>query len=110
MLVHGDRTVELGLYIIQARLCCKQLRVRRPVGPAARAMHSRLESKGRVGILLLFGGAATSEFVLALLIGTVIGTYSSIFNAAQLLVVWQHWEDRRRGRPSLGRPAARSAS
>jgi preprotein translocase SecF subunit len=48
--------------------------------------------------LLLFGGSATSYFVLALLIGIVSGTYSSIFNAAPLLVVWQQWEDRRHGR------------
>jgi preprotein translocase SecF subunit len=48
--------------------------------------------------LLLFGGSATSYFVLALLIGIVSGTYSSIFNAAPLLVVWQEREDRRRGR------------
>jgi preprotein translocase subunit SecF len=59
--------------------------------------------------LLLFGGSATHEFVLALLIGIVTGTYSSIFNAAPLLVVWQAWEDRRRGRPA-GRPAPRIAS
>jgi preprotein translocase subunit SecF len=58
--------------------------------------------------LLLFGGSATQEFVLALLLGIVSGTYSSIFNAAPLLVVWQEWEDRRRGRlvaPSKGRRA-----
>jgi preprotein translocase SecF subunit len=48
--------------------------------------------------LLLFGGSATSYFVLALLIGIISGTYSSIFNAAPLLVVWQQWEDRRHGR------------
>jgi preprotein translocase subunit SecF len=48
--------------------------------------------------LLLFGGEAIDEFVLALLIGVVSGTYSSIFNASPLLVVWQEWEDRRRGR------------
>jgi preprotein translocase subunit SecF len=48
--------------------------------------------------LLLFGGSATQEFVLALLIGIISGTYSSIFNASPLLVVWQEWEDRRRGR------------
>jgi preprotein translocase subunit SecF len=48
--------------------------------------------------LLLFGGSATQEFVLALLIGIVSGTYSSIFNAAPLLVVWHEWEDRRKGR------------
>ncbi len=60
--------------------------------------------------LLLFGGASIRYFVLALLIGIVSGTYSSIFNASPLLVVWQNWEDRRRGRQPAGRPARRSAS
>ena len=58
--------------------------------------------------LLLFGGSATQEFVLALLIGIISGTYSSIFNAAPLLVVWQGWEDRRRGR--LASPGGRRAT
>jgi preprotein translocase subunit SecF len=48
--------------------------------------------------LLLFAGASIQYFVLALLIGIVSGTYSSIFNAAALLVVWQLWDDRRRAR------------
>jgi preprotein translocase subunit SecF len=34
--------------------------------------------------------------VLALLIGIISGTYSSIFNASMILVVWHQWEDRRR--------------
>lgn len=38
--------------------------------------------------LLLFGGESTHWFVVALLIGVISGTYSSIFNAAPLLVVW----------------------
>lgn len=42
--------------------------------------------------LYLFGGESTREFVLALLIGVVAGTYSSIFNAAQLLVSWENGE------------------
>jgi preprotein translocase SecF subunit len=46
--------------------------------------------------LLLFAGASVHYFVLALLIGIISGTYSSIFNASPLLVVWQLWEDRRR--------------
>jgi preprotein translocase subunit SecF len=46
--------------------------------------------------LLLFAGASIQYFVLALLIGIVSGTYSSIFNASPLLVIWQLWEDRRR--------------
>jgi preprotein translocase subunit SecF len=48
--------------------------------------------------LLLFGGSAIRNFVLALLIGIISGTYSSIFNASPLLVVWQNWDDKRRGR------------
>lgn len=42
--------------------------------------------------LLLFGGSTTREFVLALLVGVVAGTYSSIFNASQLLVSWEKGE------------------
>ena len=42
--------------------------------------------------LVLFGGGSTRMFVLALLIGVVSGTYSSIFNASQLLVAWENGE------------------
>jgi preprotein translocase subunit SecF len=45
--------------------------------------------------LLLFGGVTTRHFVTILLIGVFSGTYSSIFNAAPLLVVWENreWRD-----------------
>jgi preprotein translocase subunit SecF len=39
--------------------------------------------------LFFFGGDTLRGFVLALLIGIVSGTYSSIFNASPLLVVWR---------------------
>jgi preprotein translocase subunit SecF len=39
--------------------------------------------------LFLIGGETTKFFSLALLIGTVTGTYSSTFTAAPLLVVWE---------------------
>ena len=39
--------------------------------------------------LLLFGGETIRWFVAALLIGIVSGTYSSIFNAAPILVLWE---------------------
>jgi preprotein translocase subunit SecF len=42
--------------------------------------------------LYLFGGSSTREFVLALLIGVIAGTYSSIFNASQVLVAWENGE------------------
>ena len=45
--------------------------------------------------LYLFGGSTTRNFVLALLIGVVSGTYSSIFNASQLLVAWENGEIQR---------------
>jgi len=39
--------------------------------------------------LLLFGGSSIQVFVLALLVGIVSGTYSSIFNATPLAVMWE---------------------
>jgi preprotein translocase subunit SecF len=60
--------------------------------------------------LLLFAGEAIGTFVLALLIGIVSGTYSSIFNASPLLVVWHQWEDRRRLRDAAARPSRRAAT
>lgn len=45
--------------------------------------------------LYIFGGSTTHEFVLALLIGILAGTYSSIFNASQLLVAWELGEIQR---------------
>ncbi len=45
--------------------------------------------------LLLFGGESIRWFVIALLIGMVSGTYSSIFNAAPILVVWQEIVEKR---------------
>src|SRR4051794_36597962 len=42
--------------------------------------------------LYLFGGESTREFVLALLIGVISGTFSSIFSASQLLVSWETGE------------------
>jgi SecD/SecF fusion protein len=41
--------------------------------------------------LLLLGGPVIRLFVTALLIGIISGTYSSIFNASPLLVLWKQW-------------------
>ena len=55
--------------------------------------------------LLIFGGASIRWFVVALLIGIISGTYSSIFNASPLLVVWQEWEAKNRQKKiSAARP------
>ncbi|MEP7198349.1 MAG: protein translocase subunit SecF [Chloroflexota bacterium] len=42
--------------------------------------------------LTLFGGVTIRNFVLTLMIGVLSGTYSSIFNAAQILVAWESGE------------------
>lgn len=39
--------------------------------------------------LLLFGGETIKWFVVALLVGIISGTYSSIFNATALLALWE---------------------
>ncbi|MBI4079316.1 MAG: protein translocase subunit SecF [Candidatus Levybacteria bacterium] len=44
--------------------------------------------------LFLFGGESTKWFMVALIVGITSGTYSSIFNAAPLLVVWHEWNTR----------------
>lgn len=46
--------------------------------------------------LLLFGGESIRWFVVALLIGIISGTYSSIFNAAPLLVLWHELKAKRK--------------
>ncbi len=69
--------------------------------------HSLLQTMGRslntsltavfvLIALLLFGGDSIKTFVLALLVGIISGTYSSIFNAAPLLVVWSQLANAKR--------------
>lgn len=45
--------------------------------------------------LFFFGGESIRYFVLALMIGVVVGTYSSIFIAPTLLLGWRRFQDRR---------------
>jgi preprotein translocase subunit SecF len=52
--------------------------------------------------LFVFGGEVLHGFSLALVIGIIIGTYSSIFIAAPMLVAYQQW----RGQTASGAPAA----
>jgi len=42
--------------------------------------------------LLLFGGETLSDFAFALLVGTISGTYSSVFIAGPVLVAWKERE------------------
>lgn len=51
--------------------------------------------------LLVLGGTTIQSFIVTLLVGAVVGTYSSIFIAAQLLVVWHNWRNRAKIRPGF---------
>lgn len=55
--------------------------------------------------LYAFGGYSIRNFALALIIGITAGTYSSIFNAAQVVSLWQEVEDSLRNRPRGAAPA-----
>lgn len=53
--------------------------------------------------LFLFGGQVLNGFSFALVVGIIVGTYSSIFVASPILVFWQDFAEGRRGsrRPPL---------
>jgi preprotein translocase subunit SecF len=52
--------------------------------------------------LFLFGGEVLHGFSFALVIGILIGTYSSIAIAAPILVAYQDWRVSQEGRPAMG--------
>ena len=55
--------------------------------------------------LYLFGGPVLNGFSFALVVGIIVGTYSSIFIASPILIFWQDLADGRRG-PGKGRPVS----
>jgi preprotein translocase subunit SecF len=55
--------------------------------------------------LFLFGGQVLSGFSFALVVGILIGTYSSVFVASPILVFWQNFVESRKkdsGSSSVG--------
>ncbi len=61
----------------------------------SRTLLTALTTLFSVGVLLAFGGLAIRDFALALLIGIVVGTYSSIFVASPVVLIWQGLSERR---------------
>jgi preprotein translocase subunit SecF len=57
-----------------------------------RSISTQLTVMFTLTALVLFGGDSIRHFVVILLIGIFSGTYSSIFNAAPILVVWENRE------------------
>lgn len=62
----------------------------------ARSIYTSLTVVITLFSLYLLGGTTTRDFVLAMLIGIISGTYSSIFNASALLVYWRELKQQRK--------------
>ena len=56
--------------------------------------------------LFLFGGSVLNGFAFALVVGIIVGTYSSIFVASPILIFWQSFMESRKKRPQSA-PSAR---
>ncbi len=56
--------------------------------------------------LFLFGGQVLNGFSFALVVGIIVGTYSSIFVASPILVFWQNFLESRKGRAVPVTPVA----
>lgn len=62
---------------------------------ALRSVYTSVTTLISLLAIFFFGGSTLHEFTLAMIIGIVIGTYSSIFVSPMLLVGWNHWMQRR---------------
>lgn len=58
-------------------------------GTLGRSLNTSITTILAVLAVYLFVGGTIQSFVMALFIGTISGTYSSIFIASQLLVIWE---------------------
>ncbi|HQR46636.1 MAG TPA: protein translocase subunit SecF [Thermoanaerobaculia bacterium] len=56
--------------------------------------------------LFFLGGEVLRPFSFVMLVGIIIGTYSSIFIAAPLVIVWEEWKAKRSPKKPAGEAAA----
>ena len=68
-----------------------------------RSINTSLTTLLALVVLYLVGGEATHHFSLALIIGIVAGTYSSIFVGSPLLVTVWKWQLKRQARKGVKR-------
>lgn len=60
-----------------------------------RSVFTSLTTVTAISAVLIFGGSTIKAFSLALVVGILSGTYSSIFIASPLWVIWRNFEERR---------------
>ena len=58
----------------------------------SRSINTSLTTLITLGALYFFGGVTTKDFVLVMILGIAIGTYSSIFFASTLIALWNDIE------------------
>ncbi len=64
----------------------------------ARSINTSLTTLITLLALYFFGGVTTKNFVLAMILGIAIGTYSSIFFASMVLAWHRDWETKKKGK------------
>ncbi len=69
----------------------------------ARTVVTSLTTLVVVIVLFLFGGEVIHNFAFALIVGVLIGTYSSIFIASPILVEWEQRQAAKSGAPAVKR-------
>ena len=55
----------------------------------ARSINTSLTTLLTLTALYFFGGVTTKDFVLAMILGIAVGTYSSIFFCSTLVDIWE---------------------
>lgn len=61
-----------------------------------RSINTSLTALITLSALYFFGGVTTKDFVLAMILGIAIGTYSSIFFASMAIDVWREYKEKRK--------------
>jgi len=60
-----------------------------------RSINTSLTTLAVLASIFFFGGETIRDFIMALIAGIFFGTYSSLFIASPLLVVWENWRHRK---------------
>ena len=64
----------------------------------ARSINTSLTTLITLGALYIFGGVTTRDFVLVMILGIAIGTYSSIFFASTLVAWWNDIQESKKAK------------
>ncbi len=64
----------------------------------ARSINTSLTTLITLGALYIFGGVTTRDFVLVMILGIAIGTYSSIFFASTLVAYWNDIQESKKAK------------